>query len=358
MAAYLYRTDQCDVTDKKALERFRAKRLEWLDWLVNDDVHAIWPQLSSALWDDVAFRTLAEIANGLGSSALHNTLLAEALINGYYARQALLVRRMLDDRKDVISLHRLIKDIERNLALFTRENYVCFDGLPYDFEAVKHQAMLENLRNGPGPYWGAREGSKAHWPSEALHAAFDGLCGRLRKPRSRTDRMSRKVITILREWLDQSGAEDLATWSDKMLAHAADARSRDRVDIGQIELTLEKVSVAHRAFVRVAEAIGGYVLSDSAHGGAVPTPQFNQFQGLDAPVSKNGQTQALHDLWYKLSKDRDQWLKDAGKELASCGALVTSFFIFHGFAIQRSEFRVVKNEISGACEGPEKGCIA
>jgi hypothetical protein len=53
--AYHYSIDQCDVCDKPALAEFREKRLLWLDWLNDDDVHAIWPQISSALWNDIAF---------------------------------------------------------------------------------------------------------------------------------------------------------------------------------------------------------------------------------------------------------------------------------------------------------------
>jgi hypothetical protein len=38
--AYHYSIDQCDVCDKPALAEFREKRLLWLDWLNDDDVHA------------------------------------------------------------------------------------------------------------------------------------------------------------------------------------------------------------------------------------------------------------------------------------------------------------------------------
>jgi hypothetical protein len=54
---------------------------------------------------------------------------------------------------DIISLRRLVKDIRRHFALFTRENYLCFDGLPYGYEAVqldgarRHGSLLgSNIR--------------------------------------------------------------------------------------------------------------------------------------------------------------------------------------------------------------------
>ena len=57
---------------------------------------------------------------------------------------------------DIISLRRLVKDIRRHFALFTRENCVCFDGLPYDYEAVKRKEMMERV--GKGPFWGQTSG--------------------------------------------------------------------------------------------------------------------------------------------------------------------------------------------------------
>jgi hypothetical protein len=44
---------------------------------------------------------------------------------------------MEDTPKERLSLPRLVKDLERNRDLFTRENYICHDGLPYDYQAVR-----------------------------------------------------------------------------------------------------------------------------------------------------------------------------------------------------------------------------
>src|SRR5258708_7845350 len=98
MRTYRYPIEACDVIDKDALAQFRAKRLRWLEWLEDDEVHAIWPQISSALWNDVAFRTFVEMARNFSASALRNSVLTEALIQGYYATQVLTIRRLFDKR--------------------------------------------------------------------------------------------------------------------------------------------------------------------------------------------------------------------------------------------------------------------
>jgi hypothetical protein len=81
------------------------------------------------VWTDVSFKVLTHLAMHNASNALNNTLLGQALIDGHVATQVMAMRRLMDDgRNDIISLRRLVKDLKRNFALFTRENFVCFDG--------------------------------------------------------------------------------------------------------------------------------------------------------------------------------------------------------------------------------------
>jgi hypothetical protein len=83
------------------------------------------------VWTDASFKVLTHFAVNDESNALSNTLLCQALIDGHVATQVLAIRRLMDDGKnDIVSLRRLVRDLRRNFDLFTRENFVCFDGLP------------------------------------------------------------------------------------------------------------------------------------------------------------------------------------------------------------------------------------
>ena len=190
---YAYPIAQCDVTTGKraALQSYRDKRRLWLSWIDTDEHHAIWRALSSMVWTDVSLRALTHFAFNDENNGLNNSLLAEALLDGHVATQVLAIRRLMDDgNSDIISLRRLVKDLRRNFALLTRENYVCFDGLPYDYEAVRQKEMMD--RAGKGFFWGrnvrpgrARHLAQAHeqfdnWPastprSEAAKTAFPPL---------------------------------------------------------------------------------------------------------------------------------------------------------------------------------------
>jgi hypothetical protein len=152
---YDYPIAQCDVPAERhaALQAYRDKRRQWLSWIDTDEHHAIWQVPSAMVWKDVSFRVLAQFAINNENSGLHNSLLTEALLDGHVATQVLAIRRLMDSRNtDIISLRRLVKDLKRHFQLLTRENYVCFDGLPYDYEAVQRVDMME--RAGKGFFWG------------------------------------------------------------------------------------------------------------------------------------------------------------------------------------------------------------
>ena len=105
-------------------QSYRAKRRQWLAWLDADEHHAIWMNLSSMVWTDVSYRTLRQLIidqeDRNETSCLHNTLIAEQVIQGYVARQVLGIRRLLDKTSGVISLRRLIIDLRSNWPLFTQ----------------------------------------------------------------------------------------------------------------------------------------------------------------------------------------------------------------------------------------------
>jgi hypothetical protein len=217
---YAYPITQCDVpTERRAeLQSYRDKRHLWLSWLDKDEHHAIWQVLSSMVWTDVSFKALTHFAMNDEGNALSNTLFAQALIDGHVATQVLAIRRLMNGgRNDIISLRRFVKDLRRNFALFTRENFVCFDGLPYDYEAVQQKEMMERV--GKGVFWGETSGPGAYSTSRMAHEQFDRLSGVAPANRAREDRLPVRLLAAIERWLADSGADELAKWSHAYLAH-------------------------------------------------------------------------------------------------------------------------------------------
>jgi hypothetical protein len=249
---YQYAIGQCDVPPERhgALNAFRAKRQQWLEWLDTDEHHAIWTSVSALVWNDVSFRPLVHLAVENPQSSLGNTLVAEKLINGHVATQILAIRRLVDNRRDVISLRRLMKDVRRNFDLFTRENYICFDGLPYDYEAVMRKDMEAHA--GQGPFWGATKGPDAWGTSNRVHEHFDKLSGVNASNRRREDRLPVALVDIVEGWLDNSGADDLADWSHAFLAHAGSVESREGLKqaIVNNNIITEAIHSTRRGWIR------------------------------------------------------------------------------------------------------------
>ena len=77
MSGYKYSVADCDVLDKVGLKIYRAKRSSWVNWLDDDEHHAIWQVLTQMVWNEVAFNTLAEVAGADDNSALNNPLIIE-----------------------------------------------------------------------------------------------------------------------------------------------------------------------------------------------------------------------------------------------------------------------------------------
>jgi hypothetical protein len=144
---YSYDLRDCDVVDKTALHSFREKRTQWSNWLDDDPDHAIWDVVIGLVWRDTTFATISKLALENPEGPLNTTLLAETIVTGHVATQVLALRRLTDRGSNVISLHRLIRDFKQHRRLLTRENFVCFDGLPYDYQAVMSDVLAER---GPG----------------------------------------------------------------------------------------------------------------------------------------------------------------------------------------------------------------
>lgn len=312
---YSYALDQCDVQDKRRLEQYRAKRSVWLSWLETDDYHSIWSTLHSMVWTDVAFRCLTAFASSEKPSALHNRLLAEALINGHFATQILAIRRLADaGGGDVISLRRLLKDIKAHGPLLTREHYVCHDGLPYDFARVQYEEMSTLRSKGGGAFWAATTGQTAWHASQRAHEQFDRLSGADPGRRSRGDIVSASIFSTIETWLNESGASELGKWSSTFLAHAGGPTSR--MALADYNVTADRISGAIRSLARVAEALGAYVLWASGRSHALmPVAQFDPFEGLDSIVITTDQAEDAQRLWEQLSDAHDGCLSDVDRDL-------------------------------------------
>jgi hypothetical protein len=313
--AYNYDIRDCKVCDKAALNSFRQKRAQWSDWLDGDPDHAIWNAVCMLVWRDTTFSAISKLALQNLEGPLHTTLLGETIVNGHVTMQALALRRLIDRRSDVISLHRLITDLKRHWHLLTRENFVCFDGLPYDYVAAEKEYWADKKLEPGGTIWVETTGPLAYGTSERMHQQFDKLSGIRAADRSRADVLPRSLIEKVEGWLLNSAADEIAKWSHRYLAHAGERHKRDA--IAYIQVTNDKITAAIRDVARVTEALAGEILYMSGRTGALmPVAQYDVFERLEKPIALEAQRDAAADVWDAKSREWDDALRDVRDALS------------------------------------------
>jgi hypothetical protein len=310
--------DQCDVPKERrdALRRFRSRRRMWLSWL-DTDQHAIWRTLDALVWRDVAFKALSAFALCNDENALHNPLVREALISGHVAAQVLAIRRLTERTpKERLSLRWLVADLKRHVDLFTRENWVCYNGLPYDYQAALDARFLGNVgKRGRGEVWVPRGGPEDYAASEGHHIMFDKLANIEPTKRRPEDRLPRSLLTTVETWLDDSGADALAKWASTYLAHAGGPNERERIDDDDM-VTSKKIADAIMALARATEAISLFVYGGGRARALMPVVQYDQFAKLDKPIIRGvGERNTACGRWHLYSTEWDRCLDGVEDDL-------------------------------------------
>lgn len=310
---YTSRVEDCDVTDRAALIKYRAKRDEWLRWyeLNEGEPHSIQQQLFSMLFTDMTYRILSEARQAQGSSNTppQSPLLAHLLDQGYVATQVFAIRRLLDKRKDVISLRRLLDDIVNHRDLITREIYVCYNGLPYDAESWQKLPETTEIKiwgidaPGLGNYLGSRE----------RHKTFDRLSGVAPANRTRGDLIQASIFDKLNQWLNSAPAANLITLSHKFFAHAASLASLGSLQYSGI--VLKDIEDIQRAITRVERALTDEILFVAVARDVVPMPPLGLFKGLDNPYTTAQAIEIMYQRWNEFTAERNKWSSGIDNDL-------------------------------------------
>lgn len=310
---FKFSIDECDVPNKSGLSLYRAARTKWLTWLEHDEHHALWKQITAMLWNDAVFRMVNEarrFSEVDSRTAASNGMLAGLIDVGYVASQVLAIWKLMDSRRDVISLRRLFDNIVANRHLLTREHFVAYDGVPYDYEAAMKEYYAGWTLEAMGQFHGLPiDGPHAFGTSEIMHQAFDRLCGTTPEMRSRQDVISDRAIETIEGWFNDPILKKLSEIRHKFIAHAADENSRAAIGLDHIGVTLGEVEQAHQLIVRICEVITAQLLYDAHHGQVVPIPQFNQFAALDTHFVPKNAINELSRWWHQHMESRAKWTK-------------------------------------------------
>ena len=306
---YKYKIDECDVSDKKSLEKFREKHSEWVNWFGVDDEHTISNQIYSMMWGDTAYRSLVEayrFSSKDDPTAHENELLSGLLYDGYLANQMLSITKLIDKDSRVISLGRLFDEIKESRHLFTRENFVSHDGLPYDYAKVRKaefEHLVANYKPGEGR-WRHQDGPKAHGTSELIHNAFDEISGVAPENRCRKDLTKEDIFEQIERWFGNSAFGKIKTYRNKFTAHAANRESQKKIPQNPHH---DDLIEAHKIILKITRKIADIL--GTGIGNPVPIAQYDVFENLDKPLIPSANMTEMKEWWRKHCQERNGWYR-------------------------------------------------
>lgn len=308
---YEYPINECDVPKVRhgALKEYRTFRRKCLEYIRGESDTSVMDQVHNLAWHTAVFRTLNE-ARRIESNRSVNGALWELTTAGYVSLMVLGIRKLVEKpkRSDTGSIYNVITRIERRPELMTREMFVCYDGLPYDYEKVKDEYIQSlDTSNNHLARWMPNKGPKAWSTSESMHKAFDSLAGNPQR-RKRTDAIDLSILDTLKNRLSHSAIEKVCTLADKRFAHAERISERSEAIPSA---TFNDIDTAMQQIVCVADFLSTSFFYDAAFGSVVPTPQFNVLEALDQPWVTTSNLEALNCYWYEQCELMDNWVNAA-----------------------------------------------
>jgi hypothetical protein len=307
---------KCDVLDQNKLESYRALWRKWMSWYDHspNEPHSIEQQIQTMLFNDLTYRSVVSARSTVSPEievAARTSTLTFLLDSGYVTTQVLAVLRLLDDRRDVISVTRLLKDVQRYRAFITREKYVSSFDLPYD--PLGWQKDGRELSGAVGVF-GLEAPELTNWlQSHYLHETFDRLSGKRPDERLRSDTIPNSVFKRLHDWLSTESIRKLETVRNNFLAHAADEVSRGETRYEGVRFA--ELDEAQRAIIRVERVVTDLILARRIARDVVPMPPLGLFAKLDLAYATKDAENQMYNRWDELSDERNKWKQGLLEEL-------------------------------------------
>lgn len=311
----------CDVVNKEKLARYREHWRKWMSWYEHtpEEPHSIESQIHRMLFNDLTYRASASVRESVAGDipiSARNPTLAYLIDQGYVLSQILAIQRLLDDRPDVISVRRLLKDVRKNRAVITREAYVSGDGLPYDYNSWTGAVPQTDPEV---QMWGLNAPGLAQYAiSKQLHERFDALSGKQEDQRSRDDMILESIFETLMGWISVPSANEIGRIRHKFVAHSADALSRGLLQFAGVKFS--QIDELQRAIVRVERALSDFVLSIRVSRDVVPIKPLGIFSGFDLPYAPPEAQNSMHKRWDELEGERNSWKHGVWEELTDANA--------------------------------------
>ena len=296
------------------VESLRNKRKMWWEWMYGDDRHSIVRQISNMTWRAAVYRVINRARRHLPRTpegeAKGNGMIHRFIDDAYVTTQIMSIRRLLDantscGKRSVSSLSRLLHSMLESRHLLTRANIIAVEGLPYDYERFNRDRLEEHSRGEPIH----EEVEIAEIPADGhvsgmRHRVIDKLSGTKANHRSKADAVSQQLLTSLTGKLD-AARQDIRTYADKFVAHAATPESRGAVGADELDLTYGHLDAAHRGICEVS-VVAALILAGPKRS-FLPIPQFGHLKHIEEPFVAPDSVGELEKAWEEYEQLTLSW---------------------------------------------------
>jgi hypothetical protein len=270
---------------------FVQVRKKLFDCLYEDSENGLQTIIQSLAWNDSIYRTFNEglrLAQGEPRRQRLPSSLVEYIHHAHTAYVVISLRKLYDDKKKgcraVNSLRTVTQRIVDNAHLFTRENFVTFDDLPYD------------------------DRDEVDWRTSAIvqarHSQFDSLCGiRAGQPRRRIDRLDENIPKMLHERTKLR--PEIERFANKFLAHSSAMNNRPDEGLTLQRVTLGRIQAQNRNVIWSTQQVAKFLCE--AFLSLVPTPQFDVLMNWDSGLFDYATKEKLTKYWYKRMEWWQKW---------------------------------------------------
>jgi hypothetical protein len=305
----------CQVDEKNKLNTYRQLWLKWMSWYEHTpgEPHSIESQIHQMIFNDITYRAILSVRESAAETAIsaRSPTLAYLTDRGYFLSQVLAIQKLRDKGSHVISVRRLLKDVEAHRDVITREVYVSGDGHPYDYNSCAE--VLPHGDLGFQIYGLGHPRLVAYAVSKGLHETFDVLSGKQANQRSRQDTVRPSVFKTLNDWIDVPSADEVEHIRNHFIAHSADTFKRGAYQLAGVKFW--QIDELQRAIIRIERALTDCILSIRIGRDVVPLKPLGIFSVLDLPYAPGAQD-LMHKRWDELEDERNAWKNGILEDLA------------------------------------------
>ena len=277
------------MTREKSLKKFECVIDDLKDYYTDRETNSISEIIQDTAWYDTVYRTFNEGLRLMWKENRQDSLPGSLIeyIHLTHLRYVLFNMRKLFEPKrrgyerKVVSIPTVINKIDSKIGLFTRYNYVCHEGMSYDYT---ERVNSDN--------W------KVNATVKMRHEIFDLLCKkRADKDRSQDDTLKKEIVGNLKNYAILN--TDIEHLINNYIAHASDTY-RKKGEYTEIQnVSLIKIQKQYRIAIWAIHQIGK-IIGDTYIPCEVPTPLFDQLKGWEYALVTEGIKKKLLRYWMKL----------------------------------------------------------